>query len=248
MASLDKEIKVIAVKGERGYSSYEEAVANDYFSGTLEEWIETYATPENYVTRDEFKKVTQAEYDALEQAGELIPNCYYIITDDTTYDELINRIEALESDVTDNTNDITDIKDDITDINNDIDNINQRLDDLGFSEGVFSVSEGTPATNWIKKQGKYVRGSLVLLTSINAGASKTITITVPSAYKPKANTLFIAGISMSNTSPQTAPITKIYANALLSPDGTLNVTFTNSDTYLPKYCTINLSNIGWEIN
>lgn len=248
MASLDKEIKVIAVKGQRGYSSYEEAVANDYFSGTLEEWIETYATPENYVTRDEFKKVTQAEYDALEQAGELIPNCYYIITDDTTYDELINRIEALESDVTDNTSDITDIKDDITDINNDIDNINQRLDDLGFSEGVFSVGEGTPATNWIKKQGKYVRGSLVLSTSINAGASKTITITVPSAYKPKANTLFIAGVSMSNTSPQTTPITKIYADALLIPDGTLNVTFTNPDTYLPKYCLIYLYSIGWEIN
>lgn len=127
MATLDKEIKVIAVKGQRGYSSYEEAVANDYFSGTLEEWIATYATPENYVTRDEFKKVTQAEYDALEQAGELIPNCYYIITDDTTYDELINRIEALESDVTDNTSDITDIQDDITNIKGDITDIETAI-------------------------------------------------------------------------------------------------------------------------
>lgn len=101
MATLDKEIKVIAVKGQRGYSSYEEAVANDYFSGTLEEWIETYATPENYVTRDEFKKVTQAEYDALEEAGELIPNCYYIITDDTSYTDLVERIDNMAGDVED---------------------------------------------------------------------------------------------------------------------------------------------------
>lgn len=113
MATLDKEIKVIAVKGQKGdngqdgKSSYELAVEELHYSGTLEEWIETYATPENYVTRNEFKKVTQAEYDALEQAGELIPDCYYIITDDETYDELIERIENIESDITEIQEDIT---------------------------------------------------------------------------------------------------------------------------------------------
>lgn len=124
MANLDKEIQILMLKGEKGRSSYEEAVENEYFSGTLEEWIETYATPENYVTRNEFKKVTQAEYDALEEAGELIPNCYYVITDDDTWEEIETRLTALEeaktlieaevsvlqSDVNDNTTDITNLK------------------------------------------------------------------------------------------------------------------------------------------
>lgn len=96
MAVLDKEIRVIALKGQQGNagtdgidgidgkSSYELAVENELFSGTLEEWIETFATPENYITRTEFQKVTQAQYDAMEQAGTLVPNCYYLIIDDTT--------------------------------------------------------------------------------------------------------------------------------------------------------------------
>lgn len=103
MATLDKEIKVIAVKGQKGdngqdgKSSYELAVEELHYSGTLEEWLESFATPENYVTRNEFRKVTQAEYDELEQAGELIPDCYYIITDDTSYDDMIDRIEDIET-------------------------------------------------------------------------------------------------------------------------------------------------------
>ena len=59
MAILDKEIKVIAVKGERGYSSYEEAVKNGLFVGTLEEWINSFSTPENYVTNTTFQNAIQ---------------------------------------------------------------------------------------------------------------------------------------------------------------------------------------------
>ena len=59
MANLDKEIKVIAVKGERGYSSYEEAVRNGLFVGTLEEWINSFLTPENYVTNTTFQNAIQ---------------------------------------------------------------------------------------------------------------------------------------------------------------------------------------------
>lgn len=119
MATLDKEIKVIAVKGQKGdngKSSYELAVEELHYSGTLEEWIETFATPENYVTRYEFQKVTQAEYDALAQAQELIPDCYYIITDDTSYDDLIDRIEAIESDVTNIQGDIDTIENNVSDL------------------------------------------------------------------------------------------------------------------------------------
>ena len=68
------------------------------------------------MTRNEFKKVTQAEYDALEQAGELIPNCYYIITDDETYDELMTRLNGIDTNITGIQSDITNINSDITDI------------------------------------------------------------------------------------------------------------------------------------
>ena len=46
MASLDKEIKVMMLKGEKGTdgvdgkSSYELAVEELHYSGTLEEWLE----------------------------------------------------------------------------------------------------------------------------------------------------------------------------------------------------------------
>lgn len=110
MASLDKEIKVIMLKGASGTdgkSSYELAVEELHYSGTLEEWLESFSTPENYITRNEFKKVTQAEYDELEANHQLIPDCYYIITDDETYDDLIERIEAIESSIEDIQDDIT---------------------------------------------------------------------------------------------------------------------------------------------
>ena len=102
MAVLDKEIKVIMLKGERGLkgqngkdgkSSYELAKENLLFSGTLEEWIKTFATPENYFTRAEIQRVTQAEYDKLVETGQVAPNCYYLITDD-------NTLETLESSIT----------------------------------------------------------------------------------------------------------------------------------------------------
>ena len=160
MATLDKEIKVIAVKGQRGYSSYEEAVANDYFSGTLEEWIETYATPENYVTRDEFKKVTQAEYDALEQAGELIPNCYYIITDDETYDELITRLNGIDTTITEIDNQITEIDNRVLAIEN-----KKIGTDISFSETEITINEaGLYAISF--KQYEWESSQKVLICSI----------------------------------------------------------------------------------
>ena len=38
MATLDKEIRVLALKGEKGNSAYQEAVENELFSGTLEDF------------------------------------------------------------------------------------------------------------------------------------------------------------------------------------------------------------------
>ena len=113
MAVLDKEIKIVMLKGQRGTdgqdgkSSYDLAVEELHYSGTLEEWLESFSTPENYITRNEFKKVTQAEYDELEANHQLIPDCYYIITDDTTYDDLIERIDGIDETITDIQEDIT---------------------------------------------------------------------------------------------------------------------------------------------
>lgn len=109
MATLDKEIKIMMLKGERGSkgkdgqngadgkSSYELAKENLLFSGTLEEWIETFATPENYFTRAEIQRVTQAEYDKLVETGQVATNCYYLITDDNTLETLESLITTLQN-------------------------------------------------------------------------------------------------------------------------------------------------------
>ena len=129
MASYDKEIKVVILKGERGYSAYQEAVANNLFSGTLEEWIETYATPDDYITRGEFQKVTQAQYDALKQAEQLVPNCYYLIVDDTSYQDIMTRLNTLSTSTSENTNDIDDLKNKTNNNTNDIDALNTQVED-----------------------------------------------------------------------------------------------------------------------
>lgn len=133
MATLDKEIQVLMLKGEKGYSSYEEAVANELFSGTLEEWIETFATPDNYITRAEYKKVTQAEYDALVRDNAFIPDCYYFITDDDSWQTILSIIanmNALSEDVDDVKGDITTLNNDLQSAVNDISGLDSRLDDV----------------------------------------------------------------------------------------------------------------------
>lgn len=42
---------------------------------------------------------TQAKYNELENAGEIIADCLYVITDDSTYDDLVDVIEALQTNV-----------------------------------------------------------------------------------------------------------------------------------------------------
>lgn len=133
MASLDKEIEVLMLRGEKGYSSYQEAVANGLFVGTLEEWIETFATPDDYITRYEYKKVTQDEYDALAEAGQLQANCYYIITDDDTWEILqdyFSRVETLETSMSTAEDDIDALQEDVSGINTNIETIQGDITDI----------------------------------------------------------------------------------------------------------------------
>ena len=73
---------------------------------------------------------TQAKYNELVAGGLIEENCYYFITDDTSYDDLENAIATLQSGVNQHTNDIEDIKEDISDINDDITSLDGRIDTL----------------------------------------------------------------------------------------------------------------------
>ena len=149
MASLDKEIEVLMLRGEKGYSSYEEAVANALFSGTLEEWIETFATPDNYITRYEIKFVTQAQYEALVEADQLRPNCYYFITDDDTWDtiqDIISRVGILESSMETATSDISNLQEDVGGL---------QTNGSGLNDDVEALQEAVNGLSPVATSGDY---------------------------------------------------------------------------------------------
>ena len=60
---------------------------------------------------------TQAKYNELESSGQLEGNCYYFITDDSSYEDLTNAIEDLKSQVEDDEDVIDDIQGSIDSIN-----------------------------------------------------------------------------------------------------------------------------------
>lgn len=186
MASLDKEIKILMLKGESGTdgkSSYDLAVEELHYSGTLEEWIESFSTPENYITRNEFKKVTQAEYDELEANHQLIPDCYYIITDDETYDDLIERIEAIESNVGDLQEDNTQNKTDIEELQGQVvvlQNKVQVLEDI-IGEIMPDVEDITFTDNFDTFYNNTTSNTIPQYTI--QGASVDLTITPTNSYK-----------------------------------------------------------------
>ena len=185
MASLDKEIKVMMLKGSKGNSAYQEAVENQLFSGTLEEWIETFATPDDYITRKEFQKVTQAQYDELKAQGQLIPNCFYLVIDDTTYDNLVaidnkleQRVVALENSLdtteTDIGNLITDVDDLKTNVSNLEDNVKLLLNGIYYHHTVkltFNQSHTVILFDILSKYGNIVTSKDNLIELLN-GATR----------------------------------------------------------------------------
>ena len=115
MGTLDKEIKIIMLKGEKGNSSYEEAVENGLFSGTLEEWIETYATPENYVTTIDFERVTQEQSGNISDLQEDVSDLKNDVYDETT--GLKNRVSINENNINDLQNDVLGLQNNVSSLN-----------------------------------------------------------------------------------------------------------------------------------
>lgn len=191
-------------------------------------------TLKNYIDNQAYKIAfcTQAKYNELEASGTLETNCYYFITDDTSYDDIVESLNNINGGLTDANNEIDDI-------NDGIDVINQRLDELGFDEGSFTftnASSTTASTNSIKKQGKRCIANLTLTFT---ATSQTMYINVPSGFRPKASTS-IAILTTSGLFTYTF-------NSLLytiNTSGTISVgNLTNGNTY-----SIMIVNAGWEIN
>lgn len=191
-------------------------------------------TLKNYIDNQAYKIAfcTQAKYNELEAAGTLETNCYYFITDDTSYDDIVESLNNINGGLTDANNEIDDI-------NDGIDVINQRLDELGFDEGSFTftnASSTTASTNSIKKQGKRCIANLTLTFT---ATSQTMYINIPSGFRPKANTA-LAIVYESGLFTYTFGNILYYANT----SGTISVgNLTNGNTY-----SIKIVNAGWEIN
>lgn len=110
-----------------------------------------------------------------------------------------------------------------------------RLDELGFEQGSFTLAEGaTAVTNSIKKLGKYVIATLDTPNYESVPLSLA-QITVPTKFRPKANTTVSAVVYYSlfdNTK---------YFNVTINTDGTLSST-DNASIFGYFY------SVGWEIN
>lgn len=260
MSSLDKEIKIVMLKGERGTdgqdgkSSYELAIENELFSGTLEQWINTFATPENYITRGEFQKVTQAQYDALKQAGQLTPNCYYLIIDDTTYDDIEQAIENLDNALSPMQTDITNLKSRTTNLeakvykivgneeagyntgslSNDGNNINLFQ---GFANSSFTYEE----TGYISIKKDEIKLEFTTLDNGIETAQKSFsfkangTLVIEDVVNNKTTTLSL----IDQFTPTTNGITIFNGKANMIKQGLYEITF-NMNDQIDKHAIINV--------
>lgn len=128
-----------------------EVIQETISSGELPEEINGLVlTFKNPVDNQAYKIAfcTQAKYNELVAAGQIEENCYYFITDDSTYDDLENAINTLQAGVNQHTSEIEDIKEDITDINDDITALDGRVTTLESQglDGRVTTLEGKVTT------------------------------------------------------------------------------------------------------
>ena len=186
---------------------------------------------------------TQAQYNQLEAQGALEVGALYIITDDTSYNDIVAQLNNL------NSNDAS-LQGAIDGLSTDV---YQRLAELGFKEGVSSYSGltlGTDATltNTLKKQGKYcifnLYGSYTILGTttkdgLNWSGGSTVTITIPTEFRPKANTTIVVGSRLGTTIQ--GQIAAYTFEATVTTSGTITFTAPTGNSY---FCILNA---GWEL-
>lgn len=169
--------------------------------------------------------VTQAEYNNLKASGGLKANGLYFIIDDTTADDLNERLEAINKNIKETKAALNDVT--------------TRVDALGFKEGAFEFS-GSAQTNSIKKQGNYV------IANLKYDGSDYVTLTVPKEFRPKEDIEISASGLLSSTGLTDANYR--IAKAYITTDGIITFhslhDMQSSDT---AYGYLELNNVGWEI-
>lgn len=120
--------------------------------------------------------VTQTKYNELQATGQILANCYYFITDDTTEEDFETALESLETR---------------------LQNAETRLDNLGFKEGAFVlVSGGSASTNTLTKEGNRV------IASYGGSPVSLESVCIPSDFRPEEQTICSCyGLIMNGSIP-----------------------------------------------
>ena len=116
---------------------------------------------------------TTAQYNALEQAGELEADALYIITDDETYEALINNINSINNNINSLDTSVNNINNKINKVSVDPSNITQAgiyvisasytdtYEDFAISDTIYITSTGTYQI--LSKYCKYTRANGIQL-------------------------------------------------------------------------------------
>lgn len=187
---------------------------------------------------------TMAAYNAL---TEIADDMLYIITDDTTNDDIDNAINEIQDALDNIFNGISTVPkanrakqaDYASYASSDTSKgtIEERLTNLGFRQGSASVSLGSAAANKITRQGNYCILNLTL-TSESVSISGSVA-TLPDNFKPKAavTTKVVAKYQSFGYAR---------ADCTISTSGAIEITPYYGASYpLLELC---LENIGYEAN
>lgn len=87
-------------------------------------------------------------------------------------DDVKTNVENISIDIETINNDLTPIREALNDYNISKGTVEQRLTNLGFREGSITLASGiTATTNYLKRQGNYVIGKLVITNGLSYGHS-----------------------------------------------------------------------------
>lgn len=142
---------------------------------------------------------TNAEYNAIETKD---ANTFYIMSDDSTRNDLVAAINTLNQAM--------------TGVDTAISNIEARLESLGFRQGTVQEPIGTVSKNTLNRQGNYVIGDFSV-NLLNAGTGIQTIFVFPPEFMPKdGETIPSHLIKVSN-------LTAVHSYPELSADSDGNV-------------------------